>query len=119
MRGRALTTEQYARYAAAHKRLLLSVFIAIVYCLGVVVVDRFASLEPYGLYITIGLFPVVGFVIWGMAGFRCPVCRSTPKARSLSLTSNEVAYSSMVALFPRECSFCGVQFAPVPPKREA
>jgi hypothetical protein len=119
MIGRALTTEQHSRYAAAHRRLLSSIAVAIAYCAGVVVVDRFVSLERYGLYITIAGFPVVAFVIWGMAGFRCPVCRSTPQARSISLTSSEITYSSMVALFPKECSYCGVRLSAERPRGEA
>ena len=119
MRGRSLTTEQYAHYRAAHRRLLSVVLLAIVFCVGVVLVDRFVSLEPFGLYITIAWFPIVGICIWGMALFRCPVCRSTPRARSISFTSSDVTYSSMVALCPTECSFCGVRFAAVSSQGEA
>jgi hypothetical protein len=119
MLGRALTVEQYASHAASHRRLLSSLVVAIVYCAGIVAADSFVTLEPYGMYLAIAGFPVVGLVIWGMARFRCPVCRSTPQARSLSLASGEITYSSMVALFPKECSHCGVRFAGERPQGEA
>lgn len=45
-----------------------------------------------------------------MLGYRCPACKQVPKARTLAFGGSEATYSSMVALFPKECSSCGVRF---------
>ena len=112
MPKQTLTSEQYAQYRKAHQRLLRTLSIAVVYCVGFGVVDEFVSLERFGLFIAIALFPITGLVIWGMMGFRCPACGSAPRAKAASLSSSEVAYSSMIALFPEKCSSCGIRFEP-------
>lgn len=111
MRGQSLSPEQYTEYRRSHRRLIAVLLLAVAYCVGIVIVHRFVSVDPVGFYITIAGFPIVGICIWGMAKFRCPVCRSTPRAKSIGFTSGEATYSSMVALRPEECAFCGVRFA--------
>ena len=104
-----LNQDQQRRFQNVHGRFLMSVLLALVYCVGVVAIDRVVSLERFGLLITFGGFVVTGVLIGAMSGYRCPACGTTPRARVWSLGGGEVAYSSMVALFPRDCSCCGVQ----------
>jgi hypothetical protein len=119
MLGQRLTADECSRYSKSHQRLLLAMAVALGYSVGIVLVDRIISLEAYGLYLGMGSLPITAFVIWAMANFRCPVCRSTPRAKALNFTSGQATYSSMVALFPKSCSHCGVRFLPGPPHREA
>lgn len=110
MNSQLLTSKQHERFRIAHRRLLVGVGLAIAYFGGVVVLSRVVPLEPYGPWIGIGVFALAGIVIWCMHGYRCPACGEVPRARVWSFWSGEVAYSSMVALFPEKCSSCGVRF---------
>ncbi len=105
-----LTHQQHTKFQKAHRRLLLGLSFAVVYCMGIVLLGKVFPLDRFGLWITIGLFPLTALVIWCMHGFRCPVCSQVPRARMWAFGGGEVQYSSMVALFPRDCSSCGVQF---------
>jgi len=104
-----LTLDQQRRFQKAHRRFVIGVLIALMYCGGVGLAAQFVSLEPVGLLVTLGIFVVTGIVLWCMFGYRCPACGTTPRARVWSVGGGEVTYSSMVALFPRECSGCGIQ----------
>ena len=106
---RHLTAQQYSKFRAAHRRLLIGVSLAVGYSAGVVLLNKIVPLDRFGLWIAVGWFPVTAWVIWCMHGFRCPVCEEVPRARVWAFGGGEVQYSSMVALFPKTCSSCGVQ----------
>jgi hypothetical protein len=108
MMPRYLTVEQRVDFRARHRRLLRGIAVALVYSSSVVLIDKFVSLEPYGFAITVGGFIVVIFVLYCMFRYHCPVCKKAPKARMWSFSGTDVAYSSMLALFPKTCSECGV-----------
>jgi len=105
-----LTAEQLADFRARHRRLLKGIAVALGYSVGVVLIDKFVPLDPYAFWIVMGIFFVTIFVLYCMFGYRCPVCKKPPKARMWSFGGAEVAYSSMLALFPKTCSECGVHF---------
>lgn len=106
-----LTRDQSDSYRKAHRHLLIGISVALLYCAGIVIVGKFVSIERFGPLIGVGVFLVTGIVIWVMLRYRCPACGQVPRARVWSFWSGEVAYSSMVALFPKRCSSCGVRFA--------
>jgi hypothetical protein len=106
-----LTREQSALYRKAHRHLLLGISVALLYCAGIVILGEFVPIERFGPLIGVGVFLVTGIVILVMLRYRCPACGQVPRARVWSLGGGEVAYSSMVALFPKKCSSCGVRFA--------
>jgi predicted RNA-binding Zn-ribbon protein involved in translation (DUF1610 family) len=107
-----LTPEQFARFRAVHRRFLTGFTVAIAYCVGIVIVDRFMPLESYGFLLTVGFFVVTVLVVWAMFGYRCPACGQVPRAQMLAFGSAEITYSSMLALFPKTCSSCGVRLKP-------
>ncbi len=104
-----------SKFKSSHRRFVFCIALVAAYSLCVGLASRFVDLEPYAPCLTIGVFVVVLVALWGAFGFRCPVCGAVPKARQASLTSHEIAYSSSVALIPKQCGKCGVSFqAPGP-----
>jgi hypothetical protein len=111
MDAKPLTAEQFVRFRRGHRRLLKGLGLVVGYCLALGLVDELIPLERFGFWIALGMFPVTAVLIWCMHGFRCPACGAVPRARVWSFWSGEVAYSSMVALWPKACSECGVEFS--------
>jgi hypothetical protein len=105
-----LTPGQLGLYRKSHRRLLVGVSVAVGYFAAVVLLDSLIPWPHLGPIVAGGGFVVIGIVIWAMLGYRCPACKQVPRARMLAFGGGEVTYSSMVALFPRECSSCGVRF---------
>lgn len=112
MKQEFLTPTQLAKFNAGRQRFLVGLAMAVGYCIGVVLADEFVgSIAPYGLWITLGGFVAILVAIFCTWGYRCPVCNLMPMTGGiLSTGSADVSYSSMVALAPKKCRKCGVQF---------
>lgn len=69
----------------------------------------------YGLAVSdwvvvLSFFPVVICGMLVMFAFKCPRCGAVPMVKRFSFTTASFEYGSMVALFPKTCGKCGVQF---------
>ncbi len=108
-----LSLAEYEHFKSNQARLWMAIGVLFAYVLCFVLLDNariafgLAFSEPV---LVLAMFPV--FICLMVAGFsyKCPRCGATPMAKTFSFTTASFEYGSMVALLPKACGKCGVQF---------
>jgi len=105
-----LTPCEMAKFSAARRKFLLANAAVAIYSILLVVASHFVDLNEYLWEILPGVFALTINVIVRSWPYKCPRCNKPPTVQRLSF-GDEVSASGAIAINPKKCTNCKVNFS--------
>lgn len=109
-----ITLEEYESFQRRHREVWAALIVVAAYALSVALLDKLSKnyrVDISGLVIVLGILLLVICTIVAILRFRCPRCGVMPTTKAASFSDGAATYGKYVALRPKSCGTCGVQFA--------